>query len=122
MAAAVCCAVRILCADIDSMQMETALNHVHASRKFLGLESTRESMKLFADMIHEDKGYDKDELDELYHWVTEVQWKGKIYPNVEGVAKPNKTSLLILKATRTSTQRRAPSQAARRMQIIFVAA
>ena len=78
---------RILCADIDSMQMETALNHVHASRKYLGLESTRESMKLFADMIHEDKGYDPAELDELYHWVTEVQWKGKIYPNVEGVCE-----------------------------------
>lgn len=76
---------RVLCVDTDSMQMETALNHVHAARKHLGLESTRESMKLFADMIHADKGYDADELKELYHWVTQVQWKGKIYPDVESL-------------------------------------
>jgi L-fucose isomerase len=76
---------RIFAADTDSMQMETALNHVHAARKHLGIESVRESMKIFSDMIRDEKGYDKDELDELYHWVTEVQWKGKIYPDVESI-------------------------------------
>jgi L-fucose/D-arabinose isomerase len=76
---------RVLCADTDSMQMETALNHVHAARRSFGLESTRESMKLFADMIHAGKGYDKDELKELYHWVTEVQWKDRIHQDVEGI-------------------------------------
>ncbi len=40
-------------------------------------------MKLFSDMIRKDGGYDKKELDALRHWVTEVQWKGKIYPDVE---------------------------------------
>ncbi|MBA3709305.1 MAG: hypothetical protein H0W83_10870 [Planctomycetes bacterium] len=76
---------RVVCSDTDSMQMETALNHVHASRRFLGIESVRESMKLFADMIHKDGGYDRAELKELRHWVTDVQWKGKIYPNVEDI-------------------------------------
>lgn len=76
---------RVVCADVDSMQMETALNSVHASRRFLGLESTRESMKLFADMIHADKGYDKAELDELYRWATEKQWAGRIYTNSEAI-------------------------------------
>jgi len=76
---------RVVCADTDSMQMETALNHVHASRKFLGVESVRESMKLFADMIHKDGGYDKNELKELRTWVTEVQWKNKIYGNVDEI-------------------------------------
>ncbi len=78
---------RILCADTDSMQMETALNHVHASRRFLGIESARESMKLFADMIHKDGGYDATELAELYHWTTEVQWKGRIYPDIESICR-----------------------------------
>jgi L-fucose/D-arabinose isomerase len=78
---------RILCADTDSMQMETALNHVHASRRFLGIESARESMKLFADMIHKDGGYDAAELKELYHWTTEVQWKGRIYPDIESICR-----------------------------------
>lgn len=81
---------RILCADTDSMQMETALNHVHASRKYLGLESVRESMKLFADMIHAEKGYDKEELKALHRWVTQVQWKGKIYPDVESICAAGK--------------------------------
>jgi L-fucose isomerase len=76
---------RILAADTDSMQMETALNHVHAARKHLGIESVRESMKIFSDMINAEKGYEKDELDELFNWVTEKQWKGRIYPDVEGV-------------------------------------
>ena len=47
---------RIFAADTDSMQMETALNHVHAARKHLGLESARESMKIFSDMLRDDKG------------------------------------------------------------------
>jgi len=42
---------RYLSVDTDSMQMETALNHVHAARRFFGLESTRESMNIFADML-----------------------------------------------------------------------
>ena len=29
---------RVLCADTDSMQMETAFNYVHAARKHLGIE------------------------------------------------------------------------------------
>jgi L-fucose isomerase len=78
---------RILCADTDSMQMETAMNHVHASRRFLGIESVRESMKLFADMIHKDGGYDRKELEDLYHWTTEVQWKGRIYPDIESICR-----------------------------------
>ena len=69
---------RIFAADTDSMQMEIT-NHVHAARKHLGLESVRESMKIFSDMLRDDKGFDKDELGELYDWVTKVQWKGKIY-------------------------------------------
>jgi L-fucose isomerase len=77
---------RVMCADVDSMQMETALNSVHAARRCLGLESTRESMKLFADMIRDDKGYDKAELKELYHWVTAVQWPGRIYTNAERIS------------------------------------
>ncbi len=74
---------RVVCADVDSMQMETALNHVHAVRKTLGLESTRESMKLFADMIRSDSGYDKTELSDLYAWVTKKQWKGRIFTKSE---------------------------------------
>ncbi|MBA3936499.1 MAG: hypothetical protein H0X38_03475 [Planctomycetes bacterium] len=76
---------RLLCADTDSMQMETALNHVHASRKFLGVETVRESMKLFADMIHKGGGYDPKELKELYKWTVDVQWKGRIYPDIEAI-------------------------------------
>ncbi len=76
---------RIVCSDTDSMQMETALNHVHASRKYLGIESVRESMKLFADMIHKDGGYDRNELKELRRWVTDVQWKNKIYGNLDEI-------------------------------------
>ena len=76
---------RIFAADTDSMQMETALNHVHAARKHLGLESVRESMKIFSDMLRDDKGCDKDELGELFNWVTNVQWKGKIYTDTEDI-------------------------------------
>lgn len=76
---------RVMCADVDSMQMETALNSVHAARRYLGLESTRESMKLFADMIRADKGYDKAELESLYRWTTEKQWKNRIFTNSEGI-------------------------------------
>jgi L-fucose isomerase len=76
---------RVMCADVDSMQMETAYNHVHAARRTFGLESTRESMKLFADMLNADKGYDKDEFKTLKDWVINKQWKGKIYGNVENI-------------------------------------
>jgi L-fucose isomerase len=78
---------RVMCADTDSMQMETAYNNVHAARRVLGLESTRESMKLFADMLLADKGYDKAEFKELRNWVLNKQWKGKIYGNVENLCK-----------------------------------
>jgi len=81
---------RIVCADTDSMQMETALNHVHAARRHLGLESVRESMKLFADMINADRGYDKAELRDLHRWVTQVQWKGKIYGNLDKILEKQK--------------------------------
>ena len=78
---------RVVCADTDSMQMETALNHVHAARRTLGVESVRESMKLFADMIHKNGGFDQNELKELRHWVTEVQWKNKIYGNIDEICE-----------------------------------
>lgn len=78
---------RVLCCDVDSMQMETAYNNVHAARKTFGLESTRESMKLFADMINKDGGYDQAEFKELKKWTIEKQWKGKIYPGVEALCE-----------------------------------
>ena len=81
---------RVLSVDTDSMQMETALNHVHAARKHLGIESTRESMKLFADMINANKGYDKAELNELYNWVTKKQWKDRIFTDTEKLCAKQK--------------------------------
>ncbi len=78
---------RVFCADTDSMQMETALNHVHGARRILGIESTRESMKLFADMLTEDKGYDKAEFRELRDWVVNKQWKGRIYGDMDAIAR-----------------------------------
>ncbi|HEX2695486.1 MAG TPA: hypothetical protein VHP61_07005, partial [Acidobacteriota bacterium] len=76
---------RFLSVDTDSMQMETALNHVHAARRYFGLESTRESMKLFADMVRKRGGYDPDELDALRDWVVNVRFKDRVFPNTEEV-------------------------------------
>lgn len=76
---------RYLAVDTDSMQMETALNHVHAARRFFGLESTRESMKLFADMLRKKGGYDHEELKALRAWVVDVKFKGRIFANTEDV-------------------------------------
>jgi L-fucose isomerase len=78
---------RFLSVDTDSMQMETALNHVHAARRFFGLESTRESMKLFADMLHKKGGYDAEELKALRDWAVNVKFKGRIFTNTEEVQK-----------------------------------
>jgi L-fucose isomerase len=44
-------------------------------------------MKLFSDMIRDGSGYDKAELKDLVNWVTNVQWKGKIYPDVESICE-----------------------------------
>ena len=76
---------RYLSVDTDSMQMETALNHVHAARRFLGLESTRESMKLFADMLRKKGGYDPEELQALRDWVLNVKFKGRVFANTEEI-------------------------------------
>jgi len=78
---------RYLAVDTDSMQMETALNHVHAARRFFGLESTRESMKLFADMLRKRGGYDAAELKALRDWVVNVKFKGRIYADSEGIKR-----------------------------------
>jgi L-fucose isomerase len=78
---------RFLAVDTDSMQMETALNHIHAARRFFGLESTRESMKLFADMLHKKGGYDAEELKALRDWAVNVKFKGRIFTNTEEVQK-----------------------------------
>ncbi len=78
---------RYLAVDTDSMQMETALNHVHAARRFFGLESTRESMKLFADMLRKKGGYDAAELKELHNWIVNVRFKGRIFTNTEELVK-----------------------------------
>ena len=78
---------RFLAVDTDSMQMETALNHVHAARRFFGLESTRESMKLFADMLRKKGGYDPAELKALCDWVVDVKFKGRIFTNSEDIKK-----------------------------------
>ena len=79
---------RYLAVDTDSMHMETALNHVHAARRFLGLESTRESMKIFADMLRKKGGYDPRELKALRDWVFNVRFKNRIFANtVEIVGK-----------------------------------
>ena len=76
---------RYVSIDTDSMQMETALNHVHAARRFFGLESTRESMKLFADMVRKKGGYDPEELRALRDWVVNVKFKDRIYINSEDI-------------------------------------
>jgi L-fucose/D-arabinose isomerase len=78
---------RYLSVDTDSMQMETALNHVHAARRFFGLESTRESMKLFADMLHKKGGYKPAELKALRDWVVNVKFKGRIFTNTDDIKK-----------------------------------
>lgn len=78
---------RFLSVDTDSMQMETALNHVHAARRFFGLESARESMKLFADMVRKRGGYDPGELAALRDWVVNVRFKDRIFPNTEELLK-----------------------------------
>ncbi len=78
---------RYLSVDTDSMQMETAINHVHAVRRFFGLESTRESMKIFADMIHKKGGYDPEELKELSNWIMKVKFKNRIFSNTEEIVK-----------------------------------
>lgn len=81
---------RYLSVDTDSMQMETAINHVHAARRFLGLESTRESMKIFADMLHKKGGYDAQELEDLRDWVINVKFKGRIFTNTEEIVQSKK--------------------------------
>lgn len=78
---------RYLAVDTDSMQMETALNHVHAARRFFGLESTRESMKLFADMLRKGGGYDPEELKALRDWVLNVKFKDRIFNNAEEISR-----------------------------------
>ena len=78
---------RYVAVDTDSMQMETALNHVHAARRFFGLESTRESMKLFADMLRKKGGYDPKELQALHDWVVNVKFKGRIFSNSEDITR-----------------------------------
>jgi L-fucose isomerase len=78
---------RYMAVDTDSMQMETALNHVHAARRFFGLESTRESMKLFADMLRKKGGYDAKELKALRDWVVNVKFKNRIFANSEEVVR-----------------------------------
>lgn len=76
---------RFLSVDTDSMQMETALNHVHATRRFFGLESTRESMKLFADMLRKKGGYDPAELKALRDWVVNRKFKDRIFTDTEAI-------------------------------------
>ena len=78
---------RYLSVDTDSMQMETALNHVHAARKYFGLESVRESMKLFADMVHRKGGYDGRELKVLRDWVLNVKFKDRVFTNTEDLIR-----------------------------------
>lgn len=78
---------RYLSVDTDSMQMETALNHVHAARRFFGLESTRESMKIFADMLQKKGGYDPEELRALRDWVINVKFKNRIFNNTEEIVE-----------------------------------
>jgi L-fucose isomerase len=78
---------RYLSVDTDSMQMETALNHVHAARRFFGLESSRESMKLFADMVRKKGGYDPEELRALHDWIVNVKFKDRIFANSEDIVR-----------------------------------
>jgi len=84
---------RFVAIDTDSMQMETALNHVHAARKYFGLESTRESMKLFADMLQKKGGYDPEELKALRDWVINKKFKNRIFTNTEEIKKYRKAVL-----------------------------
>lgn len=84
---------RYVAIDTDSMQMETALNHVHAARRFFGLESTRESMKLFADMLSKKGGYDPEELKALREWVVNVKFRNRIFTNTEEIIKSKKAVL-----------------------------
>ena len=76
---------RYLSVDTDSMQMETALNHVHAARRFFGLESTRESMKIFADMLAKKGGFDSKELAALRDWVLNVKFHNRIFNNTADI-------------------------------------
>lgn len=76
---------RFVAIDTDSMQMETALNHVHAARRFFGLESSRESMKLFADMLRKKGGYDPEELKALRDWAVNVKFKDRIFTDSEDI-------------------------------------
>lgn len=78
---------RFVSIDTDSMQMETALNHVHAVRRTFGLESTRESMKLFADMLRKKGGYDPEELKALRDWAVNVKFKDRIFANTEEIVR-----------------------------------
>jgi L-fucose isomerase len=89
---------RYLAVDTDSMQMETALNHIHAARRFFGLESTRESMKIFADMLQKKGGYDPEELRELRHWVTDIKFKDRIFTNTEDIVKSKRAIYTDMKA------------------------
>jgi len=91
---------RFLAVDTDSMQMETALNHVHAARRFFGLESARESMKLFADMLHKKGGYEGRELKALHDWVVKVKFKDRIFTHTEDVARFKKA---VYSGRRTNT-------------------
>ncbi|HDT12982.1 MAG TPA: hypothetical protein ENO03_01355, partial [Candidatus Aminicenantes bacterium] len=84
---------RFVAIDTDSMQMETALNHVHAARRFFGLESTRESMKLFADMVRKKGGYDPEELKALRDWVVNVKFKGRIFAASEDIVTSGRAVL-----------------------------
>jgi L-fucose isomerase len=84
---------RFVSVDTDSMQMETALNHVHAARRFFGLESTRESMKLFADMVRKKGGYDPEELKALRDWIVNVKFKDRIFTNSEAIVKSGRPVL-----------------------------
>jgi L-fucose isomerase len=96
---------RYLSVDTDSMQMETALNHVHAARRFFGLESTRESMKIFADMLHKKGGYDSKELKALRDWVVNVKFKGRIFTNTDEIKK-------FRRAVFTGSEAKAPALSA----------
>jgi len=96
---------RYLAVDTDSMQMETALNHVHAARRFFGLESTRESMKLFADMLQKKGGYDPKELKALRDWIVNVKFKSRIFTNTEEIKK-------LGRAVYTGSEAKAPALSA----------
>ena len=53
---------RMVCTDADSMQMETALDHVHRTTASSASRACASPMKLFSDMIRKDGGYDRKEL------------------------------------------------------------